>query len=95
MCIYQPPGNYSKAINIHQESISIQKSIKDFLGLTRSNNHLAELYYKSGNYESSLESYLNAIKYLENDQGSDHKVKKALSATIFNKLRFINQIFII
>lgn len=79
-------GNFAEAEKNMLESISIQDSIQDYIGLARSKNLLAELYYKSGRIERALECYIKAMNNLGKDSNDDINERKILSAIITNNI---------
>ncbi|MDO9577320.1 MAG: sigma 54-interacting transcriptional regulator [Candidatus Cloacimonadales bacterium] len=84
--IHSKLAHFPEAEKFFLESISIQKSIKNYLGLARTYNQIAELYFKSGRSEKSLEAYLNALSNLEEDKEAESKEGKSLYSIILNNI---------
>lgn len=84
--LYIKTGKFTEAKDLLKESVTIQEYIEDFIGLTRSYNQLAELYYRTADTKRALELYFRAAEYLEKDVSEDKKENITLSAVISNNI---------
>lgn len=71
--------NYTKALQLCQESLSYYKKSKDLNKIAHSTRHIADLEYHLGNYDNSEEFYKASLKlYRENKNTNSLDMANAL-----------------
>ena len=69
--IYEKSGLFVKSLNDLHQSIELQKSAKNSIGLANSYHNVAHIYMQAEKYEQAYEYYTNALEiynHFENDR---------------------------
>ncbi len=76
--IYRKSGQFKKAIDYFQQSLTICKEIGDFQGIARSLNYIGSVYDILGEYNKAIEYYQQSVAVFK--KIGDHKgIKRSLN----------------
>lgn len=75
--VYFRKGDFQNSKENYLVAYKIRKARKDFRGLAKINNNLANIYEKNDKYNLAMTSFLEALQYFEsiNDEKNSHIVK--------------------
>ncbi len=71
-------ANYDVAMKYHKKCLEIKIKLKDKVGVSNSNNNIADVYYQQGKYAESLQYHFTALKERE-DIGKTEQIANSLN----------------